>query len=121
MKHDNRCELPNFSIGKVILCRHNGGFVLYGKPRLFPELERRDAEEAKKIFKEIAGNPERSARLFGFHENIGHEGTITGGAFLMVHHGRIYLAGQSAVFGPVDPEDIRQCVIGHEVEEVRLQ
>jgi hypothetical protein len=118
---ENHCELPDFSIGKIILCREGASMRLYGDLRPLPALQDMKVDYAEHYFYELSRtNSEKLATTYGYHRDIDHEGEIIGGAIVMVHDGKVYVTGKSSDFGPIKIKDFKQCLPDREVVPLNM-
>jgi hypothetical protein len=115
--YENFCQLPDFSMGKVIVTREGDKIRLFGNLLQNPGIRALSASEAEEHFLRTSKiDPARLARIYGFHEEISHTGKIIGGAFIMVHQGKVFITGESRSFGQADREDIQHCLADRQVE-----
>ncbi len=125
---ENRCELPDNSVGKLILCRDGSTIALYGNMRVDEELSDLGLPEAEEWLQKliIQENPKTKKSFMddkaGFHKDISHEGRALGGTQAIRKGDTLYMMSDSSHYGPVHPEAIERCLdgLGIKIEHTQL-
>jgi hypothetical protein len=119
MKYENRADIPDSTIGKIVLCEVGDTMALYANMQRNPTLERCSEEMAKKYFYQVlALDDERIGRILGYHSGIRHQGRILVGALLMKHQGKMYIAGESQMYKGRNDDAIFECLKDFPVERI---
>lgn len=106
MLYENKTELVDGTIGKIILyLRTNGTIVLNGK---FVEHERAAGGAMEEL---CEFDEDAMYKLVRLHRHIEHEDAeILGGAQALFSNGVLYVAGKSMQFGVIHPELVQLCL-----------
>lgn len=109
----NNCLLPNFHLGKIILCYdlEKEAFSIYGDLRDKAEVLSTVIipDNAHLIFAEDVLK-KFDASQFRCHADIAHTGEVLGGAWLAVINNALLIIGCSISYGPISSRIFRKCM-----------
>jgi len=117
----NKCEFPENSVGKLILCKEGNEISLYGNLKVLEEMASMPLDESKKRLETLCfGTGDKGEVLIndiaGSHSDIQHRGKVLGGTQALAKEGVLFAMFPSAQYGPIHPEALERCLSGCQIK-----
>jgi len=123
---ENRCEFPENSVGKLIVCREGDRILLYGRMVVLPELIGMSWEEAKRVLRDLMVEKQpdtpftRIRYLVGDHIDLPKSGVVLGGTQALYRPQQIFLYWDSGKYDGVHPGAVQKCLPTAIIEHEKL-
>lgn len=92
-------------IGKIVLCRHDGGYALWGRLKLLEEIS--NPRAAREMLEKVSRSPFRDS----FYEPPQPpKGIPVEGGWLACAEGHVFIAGNLQGLKPIDRKKIQECL-----------